>query len=390
MSVRNLALAVGYGAVAGTITALTLSLMHMVTELVWSVSPARWYIGVAIMVGGVLIAVLQHLDKGLSLAEQLADARDGRDLKFKPLAILAAVAIISVGFGGAVGPEAGILAVMAELSALVGWLLARDQADRQLISQTGAAGSMGAVYASPPGGAAMAQGDDPVPRLHTILAGLAGFGGFLLAARLLPHGSGLQIALPAHAPAGDGSDLFLAIGPALAGAMVGVVFAKLLPMAQSLLGRIRAPWMRTLVGTAAFAALAMMVPLVRFSGHEQVDDLLTWGATAGGLALLGVAVLKVVGTATCLASGWRGGAIFPLIIAGGSAGWAVATLFPAIPVTVALVAGMSASTSIGMGRPLVAALIALLLIGPASVGGMVCGIMVGWLVSRRVPMAELH
>ena len=30
--------------------------------------------------------------------------------------ILAAVAIISVGFGGAVGPEAGILAIVAELS----------------------------------------------------------------------------------------------------------------------------------------------------------------------------------------------------------------------------------------------------------------------------------
>lgn len=387
---RSLALSLGYGAVAGAVTALTLSLMHTLTDLIWSVSAARWYVGLAIMVGGGLIALLQHLDKGEPLSVQLADAREGKPLKFKTLAILAGVAIISVGFGGAVGPEAGILAIVAELSALVCYLLARDQADRQLIAAVGAAGSMGAIYGSPPGGAAMAQGDDQLPRLQLILAGAAGFGGFLLTSKLFLHGAGLRIDLPAHSPSGDGSDLFLAIGPALAGAAVGVLFAKLLPMAQALLARLGPAWVQTLIGTAAFAGLAMLVPLVRFSGHEQVDDLLAWGATAGALALLALAALKVVATATCLAAGWRGGAIFPLIMAGGAAGWAVATLFPAIPVTVALVAGMSAATTIGMGRPLVAAMIALLLIGPASVGGMVCGIFVGWLVSRWVPMADLH
>ena len=390
MTARQLGLSIGYGAIAGVVTALTLALMHSLTALVWSMSSGRWYIGLAIMAGGVLIAVLQHLDAGEPLAAQLADARDGTSLKFKPLAILAAVAIISVGFGGAVGPEAGILAIVAELSALVSYLLARDQADRQLITQTGAAGSMGAIYGSPPGGAMMAQGDEAVPRLPLILAGLAGFGGFLLTAEFVLHGSGIRIDLPVHAPSGDGRDLFLAIGPALAGAAIGIVFAKVLPMVQSLLGRMGPPWMRTLIGTAAFAAMAMLVPLVRFSGHEQIGDLLVWGATAGVLALLGLAALKVLATATCLAAGWRGGAIFPLIMAGGAAGWAVAVLFPAIPVTVAMVAGMSAATTIGMGRPLAAALIALLLIGPASVGGLVCGVIVGWLVSRWVPTADLH
>jgi len=390
MTTRQLVLSIGYGAVAGVVTALTLALMHWVTALVWSVSPARWYIGLAIMAGGVLIAALQHLDRGDSLADQLDDAREGRSLDFKSLAILAAVAIISVGFGGAVGPEAGILAIVAELSALVSYLVARDHADHQLIAQTGAAGSMGAVYGSPPGGAAMAQGDDQVPRLPLILAGIAGFGGFLLTSEFLLHGAGIRIALPAHTPSGDGHDLFLAVGPALAGAAVGVLFAKLLPVIQSLLGRTGSPWVQTLVGTAAFAVMAMLVPLVRFSGHEQIDDLLAWGAMAGAVALLGLAVLKVMATATCLAAGWRGGAIFPLMMAGGAAGWAVAALFPAIPVTVALVAGMSAATTIGMGRPLAAALIALLLIGPASVGGLVCGVMIGWLVSLRVPKASVH
>lgn len=390
MTARQLVLSIGYGAVAGAVTALTLALMHWVTALVWSVSPARWYIGVAIMAGGVLIAALQHLDRGESLANQLDDAREGKSLKFKSLAILAAVAIISVGFGGAVGPEAGILAIVAELSVLVSYLLAKDLADRQLIAQTGAAGSMGAIYGSPPGGAVMAQGDDQMPRVPLILAGLAGFGGFLLTAEFVLHGSGMRIDLPAHIPSGDGRDLFLAAGPALAGAATGVLFAKLLPMFQSLLGRMGPAWLQTLVCTAAFATMAMLVPMVRFSGHEQIDDLLAWGATAGAVALLGLAALKVTATATCLAAGWRGGAIFPLIMAGGAAGWAVAALFPAIPVTVALVAGMSAATTIGMGRPLAAALIALLLIGPASVGGLVCGVMIGWVVSRRFPTANVH
>ena len=40
------------------------------------------------------------------------------------------------------------------------------------------------------------------------------------------------------------------------------------------------------------------------------------------LALLALAALKVVALSLCLASGWLGGAVFPLLLAGASAGLA--------------------------------------------------------------------
>ena len=51
---------------------------------------------------------------------------------------------------------------------------------------------------------------------------------------------------------------------------------------------------------------------------------------------------------------------------------------------------MTAALTAGMGKPLAGAAIALLLIGPVSVGAMVTGAVIGWLAAKRWPVATLH
>ena len=57
---RTVLVAVGYGAVAGAVAGLTFAVMMWLEHTVWSVSDARWYIPVAILVGGLLIAALRR------------------------------------------------------------------------------------------------------------------------------------------------------------------------------------------------------------------------------------------------------------------------------------------------------------------------------------------
>ena len=74
-----------YGALAGALAAVTLWCMNGVRHWVWSLSDARWYIPVAIMVGGVLIALIRHLSEDADLNAQLAQGRlAGRHIVWVP------------------------------------------------------------------------------------------------------------------------------------------------------------------------------------------------------------------------------------------------------------------------------------------------------------------
>ena len=390
-NVKQWSLSAVYGFVAGVVAAVVLWLMGVVSNLIWSGPEARWYIFAVVMTGGCIIAMLRHLYAGRDLQQQIETVHRPQEGKVRDTAILAVMAVVAVGFGGAVGPEAGILAVVAEMSVLVSYLIARNNiAESRLIGEIGAAGALGGLYGSPPGGAVIAQQHPEAPKLQLYLAGLTGLFGFLfVASRILP-GNPLRVWLPDHQPAADGTDILFAIPPALLGAAAGLLFLFLLNWIKSLLDRLGDVRIQTIAGTAAFAALAAALPILRFSGHHELEDLMHWGKDAGFGALLAIGALKVLAMALCLAAGWRGGAAFPLLFVGAATGGAVLPLMPGIPTTVALVAGMSAALTTGMGKPLAAMLIALLLIGPIAIGPLCVGTMFGWLASRLLPPQPLH
>lgn len=387
---RNFLFATIYGFVAGIAAALVLWLMGGVTNLVWSGSESRWYIVGVVMTGGVLLAILRHFHNGAALAEQIADLRKpGADLHRRAL-LMAAMAVVAVGFGGAVGPEAGILAVVGEISVVISWRLALNDADSRLLAETGTAGALGGLYGSPPGGAVIAQENPEAPKWQLYLAAIMGLVGFLLTADLFLPENPLRVHLPYYEAAEDGTDMLRSVIPAILGAGAGLFFVLVLPRIKALLARLGDIRLQTLVGSALFAALATAFPILRFSGHHELEIMLNWGQEAGMGALIALAAMKMLAVALCLASGWRGGAAFPLLFAGAAAGGAALWIFPGTPVTVALVAGIAAAMTAGMGKPIAAMLIALILIGPIAIWPLCVGALVGWGFSKLAPAQELH
>ena len=387
---RQALLAAGYGLLAGVVAAIVFWLMTLVSDFVWSGPEARWYIFLMVMVGGAIIALLRHRHTGTDLSEQIVLARSPQGQKQRNTAFLALMAIVAVGFGGAIGPEAGILAIVAEMSALIAMLIARNHAESRLIGEIGAAGALGGIYGSPPGAAVMTQEHPEAPKIQLYLAALTGLFGFLFAAQVLLPGNHLRIELPSYEPAGDGTDILRAIIPAVLGALVGLFFVLVLPKIQRVLERWDDVRLQTLIGTTMFAVLVTAFPILRFSGHHEVQAMLEWGQFAGLGALLALGALKMLALALCLASGWRGGAAFPLLFAGAAAGGAALWLFPGTPATVALVSGMAAAITVGRGKPIAGMLIALLLIGPVAIWPMCVGALVGWGVSKLGPPSVLH
>lgn len=253
----------GYGAVAGAVAAVTFLLMKGLEHLLRSHTEARWYIFLVVLLGGVILAWLRTRDVDSNLDDQLAAAKDPSSLHRRKTAYLAASAIIAVGFGGSIGPEAGLVAVVAQLSIMVSRRIARSEAEQQVIGTAGSAAALAGLYGSPPGGAT--YGDDTLSpsKWIGIAAGISGFLAFLAVVKLAgveAHG----MELPELPPTALNTFVVAAV-PAVLASILALAHAKLKPLLLSLLGKLGSGWRQTLIGSALLAALLAAFPLMRFS-----------------------------------------------------------------------------------------------------------------------------
>ena len=372
-------IALVWGSVAGGAAALVYAAMTVAQHLIWPAGFARWYIPLVILAGGGLIALLRpHTDDG-DIDDQLATAADPRQLRRKRTAALALSAIIAYGFGGAIGPEAGLLAVIAELSALVSTRIAFSENEARLIGQSGSAAALAGFYGSPPG--AVAYDDDTLApsKLLTLLAAGSGFLGFLALHRFIgPQHHDLGLPAYTHST----GQLALGMIPALAGAAIGLLYTRLHALCSRALVRVGSRTRQTLIGSAALAALATAFPIALFSGHEQLDELAHHIEQSAWLVLGATALVKILATSITVSSGWRGGEFFPLLFAGAAIGALTTFLVPGLDLATAEIAGLAASTTVGLKKPVAAVLICALLIGQPAWGPLIVGATLGLFVSR--------
>ena len=114
--------------------------------------------------------------------------------------------------------------------------------------------------------------------------------------------------------------------------------------------------LRGLLGGLGMGIIGAFLPLMLFSGEEGTADLITHAAEIGVLMLIVLGLLKLLTSSLLLATGWKGGYIFPIMFAGVALGMAVNLIFPAIPVAVTVAATMAGALVAALKAPLFAAL----------------------------------
>lgn len=165
--------------------------MHAGQHAVWSVATERWMIFPIVALAGCAIAWLTARMPEQSIDELIADtahATPGNNPAVRAHyrrrgLLIAASAFIAVAAGGAIGPEAGIIALTGELSALVTWKM-RNAAARRRLQEIAVSSSLGALYGSPPAGVAYERDQVAPHRLVDILADTAGLGAFLTVVKI--------------------------------------------------------------------------------------------------------------------------------------------------------------------------------------------------------------
>jgi H+/Cl- antiporter ClcA len=363
------------GAGVGLISIGFLFAVKTAKELIWTSELERINPVVVLsicVVGGLLVGVLNQLaEKSRSevhdLTEAIADMEEVETKQAPPARLIfgrAGLGVVSLGFGGPLGPEAPLIALVAQLSSRLSHILKVTQAR---VVELSAAGSLGVLFGVPLVLAGIESeeksknrniGQRIVARGPEILAAISSL---FVITKLLPEIGIHQFTSVNSAEVGFGIDLIWVALIALLAASLGLAIVRATPKARELVvskipgGAIPAGLLSGLI----LGASAVVTPLVLFSGHHEIQEILD--STIGIGNLLVVVALKTLVLIACLAGGWYGGQIFPLAFIGAGTALVVAELVNSSATLGLVAAGFVAASAVGIRRPALALLLGFVL-----------------------------
>lgn len=358
-----------------------------------AVGPGRWTeLGqvAVLMLAGVIVTVLVRVLGRPADVELLVDnihvPEAGSDSQAR-LRSLLPVSLLCIGVGGTLGPEAPVVTTTGSVGHRLAVRLGLAPDDVRIVAITGMAAGFAVLFGAPLGGALFAleiphrrgigYAEAAVPACIGAVIGYA----FSTAAGRLGLGPIWELPLIDQIA---WIDLVWATVAGLLGAVIAVVFTGLVRVAVTLAHRLPvAP--RPAVGGLVLGLLAIVSPYALTNGEMQIDAL-AFGV--GTSVLVVAAVVKLVGAAVCVATGWRGGFIIPLFFVGFCVGRVVADHLPGATEWAFVVAVMIAA-NVGVTKtPLGSTLVVLEMAGATVLPGALIAALVSLVVTSPVAIIE--
>ena len=294
-----------------------------------------------------------------------------------PLLGITLAAVVSIGLGAVVGPEAPLIAIGGGLAAATVRLARRDVPAQTVavVAATGSFAAISALFGSPLAGA-------------FLLMEAAGIGGPMLRPILLPGllSSGMGSLVFIGLDAWTGHGVFSFVLPDLPpfgrpdvaqfgwAIVIGIAAAVLVAVIRRTAVPLRAPVERRMLVAGPLLGLVVAglaigyaqttghgVSEVLFSGEDGLPALVSSAAdhTVGALLLL--LLCKSLAYAGSLVA-FRGGPTFPAIFLGATAGILLSHL-PGLPLAPAIAMGLAAGCTAMLQLPLTSVLLATLMLG---------------------------
>lgn len=358
------------GAIVGAFIWLLLRIINGGIDLVWTAIPNALNINtgaefginsnvgigllynlVICIIGAILIGLIQKKyglipDTTETVLEKIK--KDGK-YPYNRLGIISIAAITPLVFGATIGPEAGLVGVIAGLCYWIADsirarrdkltnLLKEKQEGLNSLSEVGFSVVMSIVFRAPlfglvgklePDNKSEKYGKKILKKKGRIVLYVCGIlGGFLafigLSALFKTEG-GLP-RFPGHSIYGwnewKWSVVFI-----LVGVVCGLLFLCFDKITKKLASFIKSKRILScLIAGVVLAVVGYFIPASMLSGEHQLGGLMEQWKTIPIVILLVIAVSKMFLVNLCVNFGWRGGTIFPLIFSGVAVGYAMANI----------------------------------------------------------------
>jgi len=336
-----------FAAVTGVVIAvlvwLYLKLANAGITVIWEIIPSHMeiehYTLIMCLIGGLIVGIFHHFYGPYpeSMADAVRRVRETGFYPFKNLYITIIAAFLSLFFGGAVGPESGLVCLLLGLCfwAMEQFRLARNKIQTSFEEHPGLSGGyvfrqmLKDLFYS----ADRISNDGSNPewkrseQISTgVTTGVVALFIYLLMNRLF----GSAFTIP-HLEAGEiyMKDRFSVILLAAAGIGAGYIFLISRKLTSLFFGKLRTKKLDILnavLGGLILGLIGTALPMTMFSGGSdmQLIQYEYYQYTPWLLILIGV--VKLFLTNVCIESGWRGGHFFPVIFSGLSIGYGLSTL----------------------------------------------------------------
>ena len=366
------------GALAGIIFWLFLFLINRGTWLLWELIPDKLsgfkaYPLILCTAGGFIIGIVRMLlgDYPEDMMTVFRKLKKEKTYPYKNLPAIIICALLPLVFGASVGPEAGMVGVVAALCCFAADAMKLAKNRSEEYSRIGAAAILSVIFRSPLFGlfdAGENEGEGLTGTSKIILYCIAtgsGFGCFYLMNTIFLK---VSEGFPSFDSISAGAVDYLLFVPYL---LCGIILGFFFLASESFFERIgnsMPPVAGEAIAGALLGAVASFLPVICFSGEEQMGVLISDYAKYAPLAMIGMAFLKIIMTNLCIHLGLKGGHFFPLIFSAVCFGYGAALLiFPGDAVHATFAAAVVAAGTLGvsMKKPLAVSML-LLLCFPAS------------------------
>lgn len=355
------------GAFAGVILWCFLKLVEVGTDLIWEVLPnsigmPAYYPIVICTIGGLIIGLFRKRagDYPDSMMKVMGIVKTTGTYDYSKIIILIVAALLPLIFGASVGPEAGMVGVIVALGCWVSENVKHAGKNAKLYSKVGMAVSLSVLFHSPLFGVFSAEEDTIVIEdqddasvinkkdniLIYSIALAASFGAVRLLNSIFGEVSeglpSFETALP------KGSDFIMMFVYIIAGLLLGIFFEKTEHGLEILSTKMPAV-IKELIAGIILGVLITFVPAVKFSGEHQMGVLIADYAKYAPLAMIGLAILKILITNLCIQFGLKGGHFFPLIFAAVLLGYGLSLLvYPLDGTHAVFAAAVTAAATLGI------------------------------------------
>lgn len=264
------------------------------------------------------------------------------DYRNNPSMILSS--LVCIASGGSLGPEAPLVQVTGSTGTWLAKKLRLKGEDIRSLTIAGMASGFTALFGAPLGGSLFS-----LEILHhkyvvqyyqaiipAFVSSCVAFVVFLLITHM---GIGPTWVLPTYDHV-DLIDFLYAVAYGAVAASVGWIFIVLVKSFKRGFNLINVPiYMKTTFGGLLLGIIGFYLPVTRYFGHHEINQLLE-GSFALNFLIL-ILIGKLLAIAITVTSGWRGGFIIPLFFVGATLGLLLLKLIPDQNMSLALVCCMA-------------------------------------------------
>jgi H+/Cl- antiporter ClcA len=392
---RLMSLVALLGLVSALITFAFFFLVHESIGLLWHEAASalgmdmRLFTLLVCTAGGLAVGLLVKLfgDHNAIFMELMQEfGKTGRfDYRHAPGIVI--TGLVSLIAGASLGPEAPLADACGGLGTWTGDKLKLDQHETRTLGYGGMSAMLAAFLTNPFAGALLS--------LESSQGGQVGIPAYFWG--LFPNLLASAVATTAYvAIAGTFFatlyefptyvprmlDLVVAVPFSLIGALAGALFLLMFRGLRRLLEPMKKHVvLRGVLGGLAMGLIGAALPLTLFSGEQETAELITLAAALGFWTLIALAVFKLIATSLLLATGWKGGYIFPIMFAGVALGLAAKVLFPGVPTAVTVAATLAGAMVAVLRAPLFSAFFTLVLVQAETAPVVAVAVLVSALVT---------